>query len=237
MKLVVSIHDVAPPLLAEVDALWRLCAARAVTPALLIVPNWHGAWPIEEYPNFTAWVKARVEAGAEIFLHGLRHDEAGLPRMPADALRAFGRTAREGEFLTLDYASARHRIQTGLRRLRSVGLDPVGFVAPAWLSRADCQRAVTDAGLAFSEDDSRVVLHGRASSVESPVIRWSARTAWRAHASDVVARFRAVTLDDHPTVRVALHPMDLRHPATSRSIGWTLDRLTERRRHFRYSEL
>ena len=79
-------------------------------------------------------------------LHGERHDEAELPRGLADSVRAFGRTAREGEFLTLDAGAALARIARGLDRLRALGLEPVGFVPPAWLAKDEGHQAVAPGG-------------------------------------------------------------------------------------------
>src|SRR5262245_29118436 len=117
MKLLVSIHDVTPAREPEVRVLWELCARREITPALLVVPNWHGRWPLEDHPRFVRWLRGRVADGAEIFLHGLRHDEVGLTRTYADGFRAFGRTAREAEFLMLDEEQAAERMRRGVTRL------------------------------------------------------------------------------------------------------------------------
>lgn len=237
MKLLVSIHDVTPAFDAEVRALWRLCADRGVTPALLVVPDWHGAWPLEEYPGFVGWLRARARDGAEVFLHGMRHDEAALSRNWLDELRAFGRTDGEGEFLTLAEDAARARISLGLGRLRAVGLDPVGFVAPAWLWRGDSRSAVTKAGLRVSEDDRAIYLHARGVRLASPVLRWSARSAIRAWASACVAEAQSWRHRDHWLVRIAFHPRDLTHPATDRSARRTLDRWVAVRHPWRYTNL
>jgi uncharacterized protein len=125
--LLVSIHDVTPAHEAAVRELWELCGRFGIVPALLVVPDWHGRWPLESYPAYVAWLQARVRDGAEIILHGERHDEAGLPRTFGDSLRAVGRTAHEGEFLTLDEAQAGERITRGQRRLGVLGLDPAGL--------------------------------------------------------------------------------------------------------------
>jgi len=91
VSLLVSIHDVTPALAEGVARLWALCAERGVRPALLVVPDWHGEWPLEAHPAFVAWLRARAGEGAEIVLHGERHDEVGLPRRFADELRAWVR--------------------------------------------------------------------------------------------------------------------------------------------------
>jgi predicted deacetylase len=216
--LLVTIHDVTPPLMTSVQALWRLCGAHGVVPGLLVVPDWHGRAPVGGDAAFVDWVRDRASEGAEIFLHGERHDEVGLPRRWRDEIRALGRTAREGEFLTLDYAAARDRIDRGLERLRTVGLEPVGFVPPAWLARPETHLAARDAGLAVSEDDGSVFVHVRGLALESPVLRWSARGALRAHASVLQERMRWALQRRARIMRIALHPSDLDHRAVAASI-------------------
>src|SRR5215212_2375995 len=120
--LLVSIHDVSPARAPAIRNLWNLCRARGITPALLVVPNWHGAWPLDQYPEFVDWVRERVLDGAEIALHGERHDEVGLPRTTREQWLAWGRTAGEGEFLTLDASAARERLARGLALLQRLGL-------------------------------------------------------------------------------------------------------------------
>ena len=224
--LLVTIHDVTPALALRVESLWRLCESRGVVPGLLVVPDWHGMAAVESEPSFGGWLRARAAAGAEILLHGERHDEVGSPRTWRDELRAFGKTNREGEFLTLGYDAARARIDRGVARLRAMGLDPVGFVPPAWLAKADTHAAVRDAGLRVSEDDGAVYVHakGRTSrTLRSPVVRWSARGFVRAYGSVLFERLRWRFQRDEPIVRVALHPGDLAHPATAASIERGLD--------------
>lgn len=222
--VLVTIHDVAPPLMARVRSLWDLCAVRGVLPGLLVVPEWHGEWPIEHDADCVGWVRDRAAEGAEVFLHGERHDEAGATRGWRDSLRALGRTNREGEFLTLDHAAARAKIARGLNRLRTLGLDPIGFVPPAWLAREDTHRAVREAGLATSEDDGAIYAFRAGRTIASPVVRWSSRGALRAYGSLVQAELRWRLQQRAACVRIALHPADLDHPATAASLGRELDR-------------
>jgi predicted deacetylase len=237
--LVVSIHDVAPPLETRVRALWDLCRARGVTPALLVVPNWHGQAPLERSPAFVDWLRMCADAGAEVFLHGERHDEYGLSRGWRDAWRAWGQTASEGEFLTLDEHRAGERIQRGLATFGRVGLSAVGFVPPAWLATPECWRAVTAAGLRFSEDAHAIRIHDRATvrPVGSPVVRWSGRTRLRAYGSSVVANVRWQAQRGAHCVRIALHPGDLAHPRTTQSVAGALDRWLSDRAAVPYNSL
>ena len=238
MTLLVSIHDVTPALLPHAERLWALCRAQGVSPALLVVPDWHGAWPIEEHAPFLAWMRARAAEGAEVVLHGERHDEIGSPRSFRDEIRAFGRTNREGEFLTLDHDEALARIERGVKRLRAAGLVPTGFIPPAWLMRPDTIVACRTAGLAFTEDDGAVhVTQGMARRVPSPVVRWSGRTPARAWASVAAAVLRFHWQRDAGIVRLALHPSDLDHPATAMSLERELARWVQVARVVTYASL
>lgn len=237
MILLVSIHDVSPAQEPNVLRLWDLCARRGVTPALLVVPNWHGEWPLHNHPRFINWVRARAEEGAEIVLHGERHDENGLPRRLADHWRAWGRTDGEGEFLTLDGPGAHERLARGLAQLRELGLDPTGFVPPGWLAREAAYEAAAAIGLAFSEDDRCVRLLPSGRRVKSPVIRWSTRTRARAWGSVAVAAGRWMLQRSAAYPRIALHPRDVDHLATARSVERTLDRWLGQHSAGRYSDL
>ena len=237
MTLLVSLHDVTPALAPRVERLWEICEERGVRPALLVVPNWHGVAPLERYPEFVGWVRARAAEGAEILLHGERHDEAGSPRGWRDTLRAAGRTTAEGEFLTLDAPAARARIARGTGLLRSLGLNPLGFVPPAWLARPSIRRVVSDLGLRVSEDDRAIQLHPEERRVASPVVRWSGRTPVRARLSAAVAEARWYAQRGARIVRIALHPGDLDHRVTAASIERTLDRWLTVRRPGRYADL
>ncbi len=237
MALLITVHDVTPALSDRVRELWQLCSARGVIPGLLVVPDWHGAAPIERDRAFANWILDCAAQGAEIFLHGERHDEIGLPRTWRDELRALGRTNNEGEFLTLDYDAARERIDRGLSRLRALGLSPIGFVPPAWLAKSATHQAVRDAGLAVSESDGEVHVHATGAQLPSPVVRWSARGTVRAYGSVIQERLRWGLQRSAPVMRIALHPADLDHPATARSVERGLDTWLGERAQTRYSDL
>jgi predicted deacetylase len=237
VSVLVSIHDVTPVLAAGVARLWQLCAERRVTPALLVVPDWHGAWPLDRHPEFVEWLRSRAAEGAEIVLHGERHDELGLARTVGDHFRAWGRTAGEAEFLTLDAAAAGERIARGLACLRRLGLRPTGFVPPAWLAREEGHRAAGAAGLGFSEDERAVRLFPSGRKIPSPVVRWSARSPLRAWGSAAVARARWTLQRKAPLLRLALHPQDLSHPVTARSVVVSLDRWLVAHQPIAYSSL
>jgi uncharacterized protein len=224
MTVLLSIHDVTPAWKDQVEALWRLCRERGATPALLVVPNWHGEYPLRDHPTYTRWISGRVADGAELFLHGERHDEVGLTRGWRDAQRAFGRTKREGEFLTLDHAAASERIARGMALFAEMGWTAIGFVPPAWLCRAGTHTACAAHRLRVLEDDAALYLTESGTRLASPVLRWSGRSDVRARGSAVQAAWRWRTQQQEPHFRIALHPMDLEHAVTRQSVVDELDR-------------
>jgi predicted deacetylase len=242
LRLLVAVHDVTPAHARRLDVLYHLLDQLGVRRyALLVVPNWHGAWPLADYPEFAAELRERATrgAGTEIVLHGWRHDEVGLPRPVTHRLRTLGRTAREGEFASLPPVEAAARIARGIATLREVGLEPLGFVPPAWLARPSLPQVVRDEGLKFTEDTRGLLLvNGRASErVPAPATCWSTRRRWRAAGSVVVAALRLRLERTRPLVRVALHPTDADVPAVLASCRRTLAALLERRVVTTYGEL
>jgi len=217
VSLLVSIHDVTPALEAGVLRLWEMCAARGLRPALLVVPDWQGEWPLERHPGLVRWLRERAAAGAEIVLHGERHSP--------------------GEFRELDRTAARERIERGIRSLRAIGLEPVGFVPPEWLARQEGHAAVRDAGLGFSEDERSIRLFPHGRRVSSPAVRWSARTAARAWGSVAVARGRWLVQRRARYPRLAFHPQDYADPRTTRDLPATLDRWLTRHLPISYASL
>lgn len=236
-QLLVAIHDVTPAYERQIEELYRLVDEFGVRRyALLVVPDWHGAWPLERFAGFTTRLRERATGGAEIVLHGLRHDEVGLDRSLAHRARTFGRTDREGEFASLPPAEAARRITTGLAALRACGLDPIGFVPPAWLPGRELSRVVREAGLAFTEDGGVIVLaDGRC--IAAPATCWSTRRSWRAAGSVLVAALRLGLERGRPLVRVAFHPPDVGTPRVLDSCRRTLGALLQRRAVTDYREL
>ncbi|MBP2648116.1 MAG: hypothetical protein H6Q77_1740 [Gemmatimonadetes bacterium] len=236
MTLLVSIHDVAPPNLAAAQRLWKLCRDAGVVPALLVVPDWHGTAPIERDAAFLSWLRGAASEGAEIILHGERHDEAGRSRALSDEIRAAGRTAREGECLTLDAAELEALVTRGLVRLRALGFDAQGFVPPAWLMRQDARRGIYAAGARLTEDETAIYF-ASGHRIAAPALRWSARTPFRARASVLVAEGRWRLRRHTPVMRIALHPGDLRHPAVAASVAREMARWTALRSAEPYASL
>jgi len=62
--LTASFHQVTPAMAGSVSVRWALGARHGVAPALPVVPDWHGQWPLERHPSFLNWLRQRVDEGA-----------------------------------------------------------------------------------------------------------------------------------------------------------------------------
>ncbi len=235
-KLVVAVHDVTPAHAGALDHVFallrRLVGARL---ALLVVPDWHGAWPLDCHPEFVERLHGLVRAGAEIVLHGYRHDEVGHKRSLGDRLRVFGRTAASAEFMFLSRAEAADRIDRGLALFESLGFRPVGFVPPAWLFGPDTLNVLRERNLGATESFWRMTDLSSGASRFAPVVSWSTASHWRSRLTAGIARSRAATSRGSALVRVAIHPPDASVPVVAHSIASTLRRLVAVREPVAYS--
>lgn len=182
-----------------------------------MVPHFHRRWPLWTDRTFVDELRALVDAGAEILLHGESHLMEGPPLDWAGRLKARWMTAGEGEFLALDEQAAYERAVRGRDLLESLGLDPIGFVAPAWLFNRSADRAVARAGFRFHEDHAglRLVHPERpAGRIDAPVLTIATRTPLRLLSSLAYAEvFVRRILPRAPLARIALHPLDFENPA------------------------
>lgn len=211
-RLVVSIHDVAPPHTTQVRAILDALTAVGVRHrSLLVIPNLQGACPIDQDPDFCGWLRTQEQDGDEIVLHGYEHVGVGLPTTYCDRFKNRWFTQGEGEFLSLSYAEARRRLERGLEIVRRAGFTCEGWVAPAWLINQEGLRAVRDLGFRYTNSYTRVTDLTRDSSTFAPSLvfgpgRLNEDVGLRAQA--VVSRL----LMRASIVRVVLHPPCIDNP-------------------------
>lgn len=234
-QIVASIHDVTPAHAERIGKIYDLFAEVGVTQyALLVVPNYHGAWPLEEHPDFVADLRRRQKAGSEIFLHGLRHDEHGLRRSLGQALTGAGRTNQEAEFLPLTAAQAADRVDQGLRLFRTLGLTPVGFIPPGWLFGRDTVHIIRERHLRITEGIVAIADTESGRRLVAPAWGWDTRARWLATACAWLARLRCVVERPVRVARVAVHPPDIDDPVAGPSLRRTLRALLETREAVSY---
>jgi predicted deacetylase len=149
-RLIVCVHDVAPPFEEDIRAQLGILAAAGVRRcALNVVPNWHGEYPLAESPSLIALLRSQAEGGSEIVLHGLEHRPHGPLRGSAwNRFRGCVFAPGTAEFLTLAPADAFRAVEEGLRVLEAAGLPrPTRFCAPGWLLAVDARGGLARAGI------------------------------------------------------------------------------------------
>jgi predicted deacetylase len=236
--LLESIHDVSPRFESEVDSLVEMLATHVGSRiALLVVPNHWGDAPIVQGSAFARRLREWAAEGMEVFLHGHFHRDDASHIASTARLRAKYMTAGEGEFLGLSQADASARIREGRSLIEDIIGRPIdGFVAPAWLYGTGALQALSDEGVPLAEDHFRVWSPATGRKLAGgPVITWASRTKLRLASSLLAAAaLRQVPLK---TLRVGVHPPDIRHPSLIRSIERTFSVAARTHRPARYSDL
>ena len=213
--LVVSLHDVSPQTREActriIDELAQLGVART---SLLVIPDHHRRGNVRSDPQLCGWLRDLANAGHEIVLHGYFHERA---RRSTEGLAAKITTriytADEGEFYDLDREEARGLYRRGQADLQAAGLAAPGFIAPAWLLSDEAEAALREEGCAYTTRLSSVVVLQSRARHQSQSLVWSVRSGWRRKVSLAWNALLFRRLADRPLLRIAIHPVDLAHPA------------------------
>ncbi len=239
-RMLLSVHDVSPRFLPQVERLTAHLELHAQSPtmALLVVPDHWGAAPIRGDVNFARWLRGRHAGGAEIFLHGWSHRDDSAHAGGAARFKARHMTAGEGEFLGLGHAEAVRRLRMGRAVVEdAIGRPVAGFIAPAWLYGAPARAAIAEEGFPIAEDHFRVWETASGGVLaKGPVITWASRSRARIASSLFFAGIARAALRPLPVVRIAVHPGDAHVPALLASIDRTFDAFGGRRAG-RYADL
>lgn len=220
MNLVVSLHDVHPSSLAAVERQRRELRAVGVRRlSLLVVPLWHGAEPIQSDAEFLGALRAWREDGDEIVLHGWTHSLHGLEERPSQWFWTRLYTSREAEFLVAGPDETRARLATGRALLESVGLPPVGFIAPAWLMAPHTPDLLRDLGFAYTTTRTEVIPLARGvRPLHAPSLCYSTRSGWRRVSSRLWNPALARSQRGRRLLRISIHPSDIAYPAVWRQL-------------------
>ena len=234
--LVISIHDVAPSTRAKVERILGELARHGVYACpLLVVPDYHRQGLSLANLGFPSWLHQLAANGHEIVIHGFFHQQAHRNDEQAGGkivTRIY--TADEGEFFDIGYHEALRLIQEGRDHFASNGLQPTGFIAPAWLLGTEAERAVSDARMHYTTTlrTVRDFVSGRINPSQSLV--YSVRSGWRRVASLAWNRSLFRRLTDNPLLRLAIHPPDVDHSAIWKQIGEITDAALRNRRAMTY---
>src|SRR5712691_3170304 len=173
-----SLHDVSPAWAPEVEMAILLARRHGVKPALLVVPDFHGAWPLLAHPSFCRRLKELSREGCETYLHGFLHRAGpGSASTLSERIRRFVAqrcvSDREAEFSDLTESEASFRLEQGERVLAHADLPISGFVPPAWSMPRWLVPMLGARSYRFAEDHTRIYDPLRARSRASLVLNFA----------------------------------------------------------------
>ena len=231
--LIVTVHDVAPPFAAGVRRLLDELDRRAIRPRVLkVVPCYAGRWPLADDDDLCRLLRTEVAAGSEIVAHGWTHRAQGTLRGSLGTRwRGAWLAGGAAEFLSLPAAAAQAAARSARHTLAdTLGVEPLGFCAPAWLLNKEGRAAVTAAGYHFLLEQTMVRDLRTGQAIATPwqgymgvggFHEWLVQLGNGAIAAG--ARLACGGLSRCPVVKVFLHPQRLEDsPALER----VLDGLT-----------
>ncbi|KAF1307466.1 DUF2334 domain-containing protein [Pseudomonas sp. SG-MS2] len=225
-SLMLVLHDIAPetwpdyqPFVQAVDEMGH------VPMTWLVVPNFHHRNPLAGSPAFCRLLERRLARGDELALHGLYHADDGPS--PSSLREYFMRRlyTHEGEFYALNQAQAMRRLEAGLEVFARQGWPVAGFVAPAWLMSQGTRQALSQLPLRYTSTPQHLYRLPDFTAFNAPGLVWSARSAWRRSVSRVVCDWQCRRWRNAQTLRLGLHPVDMRHRSSRDYWLRTLDKL------------
>jgi len=254
--IAVALHDIEPATFERCAMMRDWLDDHGVDRVTLLVVPARDLHPLgERSPEMIEWLAERRRAGDSIAQHGFQRDRLRRPawtqRVRAPAM-GHGRGA---EFVGLDGPETRRAVEAGWRVLKLAGVEPDGFVAPAYAYTRALRTtlAAEDAlgGVRFrwwagllrlhsalaggAEDDGS----GRAGAESHRLLA----PAWDVGSEGALRRvlspslIRAGSLLQGRTLRLDLHPADLERPRHMLALERVLSRSGRRRTAITYDEL
>lgn len=236
-RIAVALHDVEPATFERCALIRDWLSDHGVDRVTLLVIPARDLHPLgERSPEMSEWLAERRRAGDSIAQHGFQHERAGRGALSYQTLLSPAR--RAGEFVGLDADETSRAVNAGWRVLKLAGIEPDGFVAPAY-AYTPALRSVLPrrfrwwAGLlGLHRPGGEDVERGR---LLSPA--WGMSSDGLLKRALSPAMIRTGSLLCGRTMRLDLHPGDLQHPRQMIALEWVLGRAGRQREAITYDEL
>ena len=136
-SIAVAIHAVEPATFERCALIRDWLTDHGVDRVTLLVIPARDLHPLAaRSPEMVEWLLERASRGDAIAQHGFQHvrprRRAHAPERLADLRPRYGRHRGDAEFLGLDATETRRAVESGWRLLKLAGIEPGGFVAPAY---------------------------------------------------------------------------------------------------------
>ena len=223
--IAVAIHDVEPATYERCALIRDWLDDHGIAKVTLLVIPASDLHPFSDRrPEMVDWLAERVRAGDTIAQHGFQHRQARRPGSPARQAFARWQGGGDAEFVGLDDVETKRAVDAGRRVLRLAGIEPRGFVAPAYAYTASLQRVLAASFEWWASLRGLRYDHGRRTTRAQALTLESSSQLRRLTSP---AAIRAGALVAGPLLRLDLHPADLDHP---RRIG-VVETVLRRARH------
>lgn len=233
-----ALHDVEPATFERCALIRDWLEDHGIERVTLLVIPARDLHPLgERSPEMIAWLHERRRAGDSIAQHGFQHEQlrCGAARAQLGRVRA----RRSAEFVGLDDEETRRAVDAGWRVLKLAGVEPDGFVAPAYAYTPQLRRVLPRR---FRWWAGLLRLHPASlGSPKSAPQRLA--PAWGMGAERPLQRLlsptliRAGSLISGETLRVDLHPASLQHSRQMLALEWVLTRSAPRREAVTYEQM
>jgi predicted deacetylase len=241
-RIAVALHDVEPATFGRCALIRDWLDDHGVDHVTLLVIPARDLHPLgERSPEMTAWLVERRRRGDSIAQHGFRHEPSRRGAFSRGSLM-HAPSRRSAEFVGLDGEETRRAVDAGWRLLKLAGIEPDGFVAPAY-AYTPALRGLLPRRFRWWAGLLRLHRPRPAAGDVSIGRRQLLTPAWGMAADGPLRRalspslIRAGGLLCGHTLRLDLHPSDLQHPRHMMALEWVLDRSGQRRRAITYDEL
>jgi predicted deacetylase len=234
-QIAVALHDVEPATFERCALIRDWLSDHGVDRATLLVIPARDLHPLgERSPETTSWLRERQRAGDSIAQHGFQHDHL---RRRGGVLGA--RAGGAPEFLGLDEEETRRAVDAGWRVLKLAGIEPDGFVAPAYAYTPQLRRVLPRrfrwwAGL-LRLHQTLIAPGERGADPLAPA--WGTTAEGHLQRLLAPALIRTGGVLARTTLRLDLHPAALAHPRQMLALEWVLARSAPRRVAVTYEQL
>jgi predicted deacetylase len=241
--IAVALHGIEPATFERCAVIRDWLEDHGVDRVTLLVIPARDLHPVgERSPEMVGWLNERRHAGDAIAQHGFQHVRGRASGGSARQMLTLGHGHRDGEFVGLDEDETRRAVHAGWRVLKLAGVEPDGFVAPAYAYTSALREALSVrfrwwAGLlrVHRAQPQAPAREHRGDGLLAP--------AWSVAAAGPVSRLlspsmlRLGSLLPLSTLRVDIHPDDLRFPRHMLALESVLERGASSRSAITYQDL
>ena len=232
-KLHLSVHDVSPAHSSTLRNIHSTLESLGIVRySMLVVPDHHGKWPLEDFPEFCGWLRQQADNGVEIVLHGFYHEGDNEGLSVADRFRSRLFTRNEGEFLGLDEEAAEKLLKAGRETLKKVlDIEVNSFVAPGWLYSKGTSEALRKTGFTFTENRWRIWDPAAGKTiVRAPVVNFAGGSRLKRSLAAFWVKISGIVLAGSRTARFVIHPCDFENDSVKKEVIKRLKLYIRRRR-------